>query len=116
MEPTYRYRALAKRIIDGDTLIAEVDLGFYASYALKIRLHGCDAPEHNAPGGTEATAYLETLVYGGVPLIVESFKDRRSFERWVCDVYVRVGTDWVSVSKLMIDSGHAVPFMATEGM
>ena len=103
--------------MDGDTFVADVDLGFGAHIWITVRLHGVNAPEHNTPEGPPATAYLTGLL-GNKQLRLESFKDRQSFARWVCDVWVlwpeRTGPGpgrWDSVSERIIAAGHGVPFM-----
>lgn len=47
------------RVVDGDTLIVQLSSG-----PIRVRLYGIDAPEHNQPGGREATAVLTSLVSG----------------------------------------------------
>jgi micrococcal nuclease len=115
MNPAYVYRARAKRVIDGDTLVCDVDLGFQASIEIKVRLHGVNTPEKGKPGAAEAAAFLSGLV--GIrsvqideprALILQSYKDARSFERWVCDVYL-VGDD-VPFSEHIIKGGFGKPF------
>ena len=41
----YEYRAKVLRIIDGDTLKLEIDLGLKTSTKQKVRLAGIDTPE-----------------------------------------------------------------------
>lgn len=41
----YEYRCRVVRVLDGDTVLAEIDLGFRISYRTPIRLAGLDAPE-----------------------------------------------------------------------
>ena len=41
----YTYKAKVLEWIDGDTLWAEIDLGFYVQIRQKIRLARIDAPE-----------------------------------------------------------------------
>ncbi|HHN73390.1 MAG TPA: thermonuclease family protein, partial [Thermopetrobacter sp.] len=43
--PAYRYRLRVLRVIDGDTLVARVDLGFETHVVVRLRLAGIDAPE-----------------------------------------------------------------------
>ena len=54
----YLYAAAVERVIDGDTLIAVVDLGFEVMKRQRVRLAGVDAPGPREPGGAEATAYV----------------------------------------------------------
>lgn len=91
MEPVYIYRATCHRVIDGDTFEAIVDLGFRVLARITVRIRGVDAFEHNKPGGSEATFFLGTVIEN-VPLLIRSYKDRQSFARWVCDVYLPDGT------------------------
>jgi endonuclease YncB( thermonuclease family) len=104
--PRYVYRARCVRVIDGDTFVAAVDLGFYAAMLqLRVRLAGVNAPElhgSTAPAGAASRATLERLVLprgsgadlnaaGEWPLLLASHHDERSFERWVCDVWTADG-------------------------
>lgn len=103
MDPSYVYRALVPRVIDGDTFVALVDLGFYASILVHVRLHGVDAPELRSAAGPAAKAFLVDLIEGK-QLVLASFHDDRSFERWVCDCWLDGG----SVAQKIIDSGHGI--------
>jgi endonuclease YncB( thermonuclease family) len=44
-----------------------------------------------------------TLLTGAQEIVIESFRDRRSFARWVADVYV----DGESLGGLLMAAGHA---------
>ncbi len=84
-EPCYRYRATLVRVIDGDTAVLRLDLGFRVFAELKVRVAGVNTPERGQPGWGEARDFAwQTLAR---PLIVESFKFGQSFERWVCAVW-----------------------------
>lgn len=41
----YTYDALIVRVVDGDTVDAEVDLGFSLKYNARFRIKGLDTPE-----------------------------------------------------------------------
>jgi len=41
----YEYRATIKRVVDGDTLKAMVDVGFHMHHDVTLRLYGIDCPE-----------------------------------------------------------------------
>ena len=45
IQPQYIYNAEVVRVVDGDTVIANVDVGFDMWKRCNIRLHGIDAPE-----------------------------------------------------------------------
>ena len=52
----YEYKAKVLRVIDGDTMICEVDLGFSIKVTERIRLRGINTPEVR---GTEKRRGLE---------------------------------------------------------
>lgn len=113
MDPVYQYAAVCDRIIDGDTIVANVDLGFRVHALLPIRIRGMNAPELATPEGKTASAYLLEAIGAvrssltPVDLIVVSHRWQQSFARWVANVYV-AGTG-VDIADVMIGAGHAVP-------
>jgi endonuclease YncB( thermonuclease family) len=58
-EATYVYGAAVARVIDGDTLILRLDLGFEVWKEQRIRLAGVDAPELNTKDGQESYSYTQ---------------------------------------------------------
>ncbi len=106
VEPTYIYRAKLDRIIDGDTAIFMVDLGFKTYSAVNCRLRGVNTPEVTGAtkvAGLAAKDYSYNLLQGK-NLIIQSYHDQMSFARWVCDVWVD-GVLWADRLK---ESGHTV--------
>jgi len=74
----YSYRADIVRLIDGDTVEADIDLGFSVSIRLKLRLYGIDTPEVRGPEklrGLESKAALEKLIEQCSPITVQTLKD-----------------------------------------
>lgn len=100
--PSFRYVAKARRIIDGDTFVFDVDLGFRISAAITVRVRGYDAPELRAmPEGPAAKAFAETVLRQAEQIVIESYKDQQSFARWLCAVFV----DGVPFAEKMIAAG-----------
>lgn len=102
----YKYHATAERIIDGDTFLARVDLGFYIFTTIHVRIRGMNAPEMTGASrvaGAAARTYLAELLE--LPFLLQSYKDVRSFERWVCDVWHYNGQ---SIADMMVERGQAV--------
>lgn len=54
--------ATVKRVIDGDTLILLLDLGWHITYEARCRLVGCDAPEISSDEGQAAKAFVVALL------------------------------------------------------
>ncbi len=105
----YIYRARCHRIKDGDTFILDVDLGFNVRAHVNVRLRDVNAPERGTPEGKLAMEWLKTFI-SSADLLVTSYKDKMSFERWICDVRVfRVVGDPepVDLATAMIEAGHA---------
>jgi endonuclease YncB( thermonuclease family) len=53
-EATHVYKAWVKRVIDGDTLLLHVDLGFSVIKEQRLRLAAIDAPPLKTPAGRES--------------------------------------------------------------
>ena len=45
MQPTYTYRAVVEKVVDGDSIDFRVDLGFRVEIFIRTRLYGLGAPE-----------------------------------------------------------------------
>ncbi len=55
--PAYLYKAQVERVIDGDTLLLRIDLGFQVWKQQRIRLAAIDAPPIDEPEGEKAWRY-----------------------------------------------------------
>lgn len=58
----YKYRAKVRRVVDGDTVDFEVDLGFHMYAKIRTRLIDVDTPERGEKDFNRATAMLENLL------------------------------------------------------
>lgn len=91
----YTYEADIFRVIDGDTFIAVIDLGFGFNTVQKLRLRGLDAPEIERAVGVEAKEFLErklqgqvqTTKNGPVPIIIRTSKSDK-YDRYLADLFV----------------------------
>jgi endonuclease YncB( thermonuclease family) len=108
VEPAHVYRAVCERVIDGDTYVLRIDYGFHQSGAWHVRLYGVNAPELSTTAGKAARDYVVKILTPSQLLVVQTYKDRQSFERWVCTVWV----DGKSLAAVLVDAGHAVPMAA----
>lgn len=106
------YLAKVTRVIDGDTIVADVKLGFSLwKHDETIRLNGIDAPElkgESRERGKIARDYLKTLILDQ-EVQLETFDDKR--DRWgrlVAGVYV---ADMQSITAMLLERGHAIPYI-----
>lgn len=99
----FHYTATLDRVIDGDTYILDVDLGFRIHAKLHIRALGVDTPDRGEVGYDEATAFVTEFLTGkSITILTE--KDKTTFERWLAWVYA----DGHSVDTALIKAGLGV--------
>ncbi len=101
IEPGYTYRATLDRVIDGDTYVLNVDLGFRVYSKVMVRLRGVDCPELSVEGGPAARSFAATTLLT-TSVLVRSHLDRQSFARWVCDVWV----NGAPLADVLVAAGH----------
>jgi len=74
MEPNYIYRCTVTRVVDGDTVDADIDLGFNLFTKDRIRLMGMDTPESRTRNlkekslGLASKARLKELLKAAAPI------------------------------------------------
>ena len=103
----YEYKARVEKVIDGDTFIAVVDLGFYTYVHQHFRLLNYEAPEIRGPEkclGVIAKAKLEDLLKVGTEIVIRTEK-ADGFGRWLAEVPLKRGT----LSERLIKLGYGVP-------
>lgn len=108
----YTYAAKLERIIDGDTAVLRIDLGFDVTTKQHVRFKGYNAPEMkktHATEGIRAKAELEMLLAGKQLVITTTQDFQQTFARYLADVYVIHQTGIESVSEHMIHAGFNVP-------
>jgi endonuclease YncB( thermonuclease family) len=81
----YTFSATLKRVIDGDTLELEVDLGFFVTIIVKVRLADIDCPPIDTPEGQRAATFIEQALTGS-SLIIETRKKER-YGRYLTYIY-----------------------------
>lgn len=85
----WRFRCYPSRVIDGDTFIAAIDLGFRTLTEQAIRLLGVNAPELPTAEGVAAKAAAELWFVdhlhgaGRWPFVLDTDRDRMTFARWL---------------------------------
>ena len=102
------YPAVVVSIHDGDTMTLDLDLGFNLTFRSNCRVYGINAPELATQAGKDALTYAETLVKPGDKVTTLSHGWDKYGGRFDGSVTLPDGTDF---GTLMLDSGHAVPFM-----
>lgn len=101
----YDYKALVKRVIDGDTYVLDVDLGFYMTYEVHCRLAHINCPEVSTPEGVAAQQWAKANVEGK-QVVAITYKTADKYGRWLAVITL----DNVDINQKMIDMGMAVPY------
>jgi len=85
----YKYKAKVKRVVDGDTVDFDVDLGFHVVIRLRGRLLDVDTPERGHQDWTKATEMLEGLLKeqedGEGYVTIHTVKTGK-YGRWLIDI------------------------------
>ena len=92
----YRVKKVLK-IVDGDTIDVDIDLGFDISYSQRVRLAGIDTPESRTTDKAEKVLGLEV-------------KDRLK-KAIDAATSVVIKTEKVSINQTLIDEGYAWGYM-----
>jgi micrococcal nuclease len=101
----YRYKATVVRVVDGDTVVMDVDLGFGVwMRAQAFRLLGLNARERAEIGGAEATANLEKRLPVGAGVTVTSVKNDKYGGRYDAVILL---ADGASLNSELIHDGWA---------
>lgn len=110
----YTRAATVVRVIDGDTFLADVDLGFYVTVRMSCRLAGINAPEHNEPGGGEARTALATVLAKGAVTVgsvrVDKYAGRFDAIVTVTEPLGRPDRQMWHVNQWLVEQGYAVPW------
>ena len=113
----FHYNAKVIKVTDGDTIIAEVDVGFHTKVTQKFRIYQDDnsiyfdtpetrkyrgvTNEHKEHGLEAKSRATELLLNKSV--ILHTYKEG-SF-RWLAEVYYKDGANWKSYVDTMINEG-----------
>jgi micrococcal nuclease len=107
----YTYKAEVIRVIDGDTVVLNIDLGFKIHHITPCRLAGINAPEMNSTdekvraAAVASKEYLISLLPEETEVTIIS-KKLDKYGRPVVDFLAESNKYW-SVNDLMRKSGHA---------
>jgi endonuclease YncB( thermonuclease family) len=69
------YRSTILRVLDGDTLLVRLDLGFEVLIGQRIRLAEVDAPPLQEDGGEEAFAYVRDQMAKSKKIVIRTSKE-----------------------------------------
>lgn len=103
------------KIVDGDTIDVDIDLGFDISFSSRVRLAGIDTPESRTKDayekklGLESKEWLKKALEHGKTVVIktEKINSTEKFGRVLGWLFV----DDVNLNLKMIDQGYAWSYM-----
>ena len=105
------------KIIDGDSLRVDLDLGFKIQLSnATLRLHGIDTPESRQRSrleerklGIKAKEFLVNILEGNKDNLIMKATERGKFGRILAEIFID-STDNPSVNQLLIEADLARPY------
>ena len=110
----YEYGCQVTRVVDGDTIDVDLDLGFDIIYKCRVRLYGIDTPESRTRNKDEkvrgklAAKFLQDAISNGKNVILQTqLKDSKGkFGRVLASVVV----DEININQQMVTNHLAVRY------
>ena len=110
----YEYGCKVKRVVDGDTIDVDLDLGFDIIYKCRVRLYGIDTPESRTRNKDEkvrgklAAKFLQDAISNGKNVILQTqLKDSKGkFGRVLASVII----DGININQKMVTNHLAVRY------
>ena len=110
----YEYGCQVTRVVDGDTIDVDLDLGFDIIYKCRVRLYGIDTPESRTRNKDEkvrgklAAKFLQNAISNGENVILQTqLKDSKGkFGRVLASVVV----DKININQQMVTNHLAVRY------
>jgi endonuclease YncB( thermonuclease family) len=88
----YTYRALVKKVVDGDTLSVHVELGLGVWRTEILRLRDINAPELTSEAGKRAASVIESALKDCRYIVIKTYR-RDMYARYVADVRYLPGSE-----------------------
>jgi len=118
----FQYRVKISRVVDGDTVDANIDLGFNIIHKARIRMLGIDTPESRTRNkkekalGLASKARLKELIRAADKVTIRTSKDGKGkFGRVLATLegtYSGIGglKHSRNINQAMVSEGHARPY------
>ena len=111
----YRIKSITK-VVDGDTIDANIDLGFDISFTKRIRLAGIDSPESRTTNlkekalGLETKEWLKKTLEDAKDILIKTEKPDSTEKYGRIIGHLFINGQETSLNNQMIDEGYALPY------
>ncbi len=82
----YTYKAVVDRIVDGDTLLCWIDVGFETFTHQRLRLRRINCPELNTERGQKARLFVQRALRDCDFIIVKTYRSDK-YDRYLTDIF-----------------------------
>lgn len=114
----YQYKAKILKILDGDTVEIDLDLGFNITLAAqKVRLSGIDTPESRTtdteekPRGLLSKKKLQEKLPVGSYLTIETLRADSNDDKFGRILGIFIAQDGTNINQWMIANNYAVSYL-----
>jgi len=111
----YHYKMTVTKVVDGDTVYGDVDLGFNIGFKkMEFRLSGINTPETKGAtreAGLTSKKFAEDAILNKEVIIVTKKDGKEKYGRYLAEIFFLVGAEWISLNKTLLDKSLAVEFM-----
>ena len=111
------YVKKVNKVVDGDTIDVDIDLGFDISFSSRVRLAGIDTPESRTTDkmektlGLESKEYLKKSIDASKTVVIKTEKMDSSEKYGRILGWVFLDGSEVSINQKMINEGYAWGYM-----
>ena len=111
------YVKKVSKVVDGDTIDVDIDLGFDISFSSRVRLAGIDTPESRTTDkiekalGLESKEYLKKAIDASKTVVIKTEKMDSSEKYGRILGWVFLDGSEVSINEKMINEGYAWGYM-----
>ena len=107
------YVKKVSKVVDGDTIDVDIDLGFDISFSSRVRLAGIDTPESRTADkiekalGLESKEYLKKAIDASKTVVIKTEKMDSSEKYGRILGWVFLDGSEISINQKMINDGYA---------
>ena len=117
-KPDYTYRVKVAKVVDGDTIDVDVDLGFYTWTRKRLRFIAIDAYEiyrgtvEEKAKGQLAKQFVKDSLYSADRVYIQTTMDSTGkYGRVLAWVWYEKDDVMYNLNKQLLDEGHAVLYV-----
>ena len=113
----YTYKADIEKIIDGDTVKVNIDLGFNTITTQTLRLRGINAFDIITNAGKDAKEFVISKLENAKTILIKTYRPDK-YSRFLADIFysnirkrvIKTTNDFNFLNQELLDNNHAVKY------